>query len=576
MQLNGSALNSVELNGARRNAAPHETEIIELGGGSRWRLRVLVNNQDLSHRLTGTLSIDREEGAARLVELSLVPEPGALDIDGWTGTPIQVYRQQVEGNAVVSETLRFTGIVRPPHFTPTSRVVRLTGTCDLQNRVEQMTIEQIDVLVPGDWSAAVFGELSSHWRYAQDRLATRQASLDCAVDGTLRVTSWTPASVPHFILGADAILDGTLDVTPAEAGDLINRVELTVEFRFVRLRHREHIYQWTNPAGNFCGWYVETFELPTRNMLLETLEQADWTAYAEPGMVVLPDDMENPCGLGGGWFNEFTADPHLLSFSALVARRTAQTFTERYSILLEATGSIAAFGERQGRESYSDDVEYDSRSWESLPPEGRPLGAVQDNLGDWVIDKDEGTRRDAVLRTAIKRETTRIAESHRQTRVSFQTPLVDQLYDTHHTIRAEALGVAAQGKVVRVQEVWDIEAGTEVATLELAVFRGGEAVATDPILLPARPDFDLGTPPEATTLLATQLGGRPESPPFNEDLDGFSGNYSVIFGGTETYDRQLRITTPDIEEQYRDPVEAETAATYRLGLRTDLLQVEAL
>lgn len=575
MRINGSSLNAVTLNGAGRPAGV-SSEVIELASGSRWRLRVMVNNQDLSARLTGTLSIDREEGAARIVELSLVPEAGPLNIDGWTGTPVQVYRQRIEDGAVVSETLRFTGIVRPPRFTPTSQVVRLTGTCDLQNRIEQMTIEYIDNLTQGDWSAAVFGELSSHWQYAQDRMSTRQASLDCAVDGSLRVTSWTPAYVPHFILGADAILDGTLDVTPAEASDLVNRIELTVEFRYVRLRQREHTYEWTNPVGSFCAWYVETFELPTRSMLMEALEQADWTAYAEPAMETLPPDMLNPCGMGGAWYNAFTADPHLLSFSALVARRTAQTFTERYNIVLEAPGSVAAFGLRQGRESYSDDVEYDSRTWEDLPPEGRPLEAVQDDLGDWVIDKDEGPRRSNVLRTAIMREITRMADSHRQTRVSFQTPVVDQVYDTHHTLRAEALGTVAQGKVVRVQEVWDIEAGTEIATIEMAIHRGGNPATSDPIMLPAKPDFDLGAAPEAVTQLATQLGGRPTSPPFDEELDGFAGNYSVPFGGTETYPRQLQITTPDIEEQYRDPAEAETAATYHIGLRTDLLQVEAL
>lgn len=574
MLLNGSPLNGAALNGAPLPTS--QTEVIELAEGSRWRLRVLVNNQELSHRLTGSLVIDREESAARMVELSLVAEPGALNIDGWTGTPIQVYRQRIEDGAVASEQLRFSGIVRPPRFTPTSQVIRLTGTCDLQNRVEQMTIEQINALVPGDWSAAVFGELSSHWQYAQDKLSTRQLSLDSAPDGSLRVTPWAPVAVPHFRFGPSTVLDGSLDVTPAEAGQLVNRVELSVEFRFLRLRQREHTYSWSHPAGNFCGWYVETSELPTESMLQETLEQADWDAYTAPNVVELPPDLINPCGLGGAWYNAYTADPHLLSFTALVARRTAQTLTERYTITLQAPGSISAFGERPQRERYSDDVEYDSRSWESLPVESRPVGAVQDELGDWVIDKDEGTRRDAVLRTAILREVVRMADSHRQTRVVFQTPIVDQVYDTTHTARVEALGTEAQGKIVRVQEAWDIEAGTEIATVELAIRRGGAAAESDPLDIPARPGFDFGAPPDATTLLATQLGGRPASPPLDEDLDGFAGNYSVIFGGTNTYPRRLQITTPDIDAQYRDPAEAERARSYQVGLGSDLLQVEVV
>lgn len=576
MQLNGANLNGCALNGGPDLLTLDETEVVRLPDSARWRLRVLVNNQDLSHRLTGTVSVDREESAARLLELSLVPERGALDFDGLTGKPIQLFRQRLVGDDVVSESLRFTGIVRPPSFTPTSQVISLTGTCDLQTRVEAMTVPQIDALVPGDWSAAVFGELSSHWQYAQDRLATRQASLDCAPDGTLRVTPWEPAPLPHFAFGPDAVLDGTLNVSPAEASQLVNRVELTVEYRYIRLRQREHTYTWENPVGNFCAWYVETFELPTRSMLFEALDQADWTAYDTPSMTTLPGDLVNPCGLGGAWYNRYTDDPHLLSFSARVARRTAQTLTETYTITLQAPGSSAAFGEQIKRERYSDDVEYDPQSWEAQPINGLPADAVQDDLGDWVIDKDEGARRSQVLQAAIAREAVEIATSHRQTRVTFQTPVTDQVYDTTHTIRVQALGVKAQGKVARVQEVWDIEAGTEIATVDIAIRRGGDVALTDPIVLPARPHFDLGTPPAGTTMLATQLGGRPASGEFNEDLDGFSGNYSVVFPNTHTYSRQLQITTPDIDSPHRDPAEAEQVAAYQLSLDSDLLEVMVL
>lgn len=554
----------------------HETVVVALGAGARWRLRVLVNGLDVSHRLTGSAKVDREAGAARIAELSLVPEPGPLSIDSLTGTSLQIYRQRIEGEVVASEQLRFTGIVKPPRFSSTQQIISLAGTCDLQNRVEALTVAQINALAGGNWSPAVFGELESHWQYASDRMSTRQADLDCAPDGTMRVTSWEPAAVPHFRFGPETILDGTLDVAPADASQLINRIELAVEYRYTRLRHREHTYTWTNPAGNFCGWYVETFELPTRSMLLEALEQADWEAYSEPLMTTLPPDMVNPCQMGGAWYNSYTADPHLLSFSAQVARRTSQALTERYTITLTAPGSVAVFGERLQRERYSDDVEYDSRSWEALQIDGRPAAAFQDDLGDWVIDKDEGARRSDVLQTALAREVVRMADSHRQTRVSFQTPIVDHVYDTTHTVHIQCLGTEAMGLVTRVQEEWDIEAGTEIASIEFAVRRGGNASDSDDLVTPARPVFDLGAAPEAVTVLATQLGGRPTSPPFNEDLDGFSGNYSVIWGGTQTYSRQLSITTPDIGSPYRDPAEAEQAASYRVALGTDLLTVDVI
>lgn len=574
MLLNASPLNTTLLNG-RRNTT-RKPEIIKPADSTRWRLRVVLNGQDLSHRLTGTVTIDRDAGAARVLTLSLVPESGALDLDVLTGKSVQLWRQRLEGVAVVAEQLRFTGVTLRPRYNPTSAVLTITASCDLQNRVELMTTEQIDALVPGVWSAAVFGELSSHWQYAQDRASTRPQHLDCAPDGSIRVTPWAAAAAPHFVFPAGAVIDRSFDVQPADAGQLVNRAEVEVEYRFTRLRHREHRYEWANPAGNFCSWYVRTFELPTHSMLTEALEQADWDVIGDVSSTDLPPDMVNPCGMGGGWYNSFTEDPHMLSFSVAVARRTAQTLTEKYTLTLLASGSVATFGERPARERYSDDVDYDSRSWETLPVDGRPAGAIQDDLGDWIIDKDDGARRLDALNAALSREWVNILESHRRTRVVFGTPITDHVLDTIHTARVEVLGTLAQGRIARVQDEWDIDAGSEIATVELAVSRGGEAIQGTPLTPPARPHFDLGAAPVASTTLATQLGGDTLSPAYNEDLDGFAGNYSVILPGSEQCPRRLQITTPDIEAAYRDPSDGEKAASYLVAIPTDLLVTEVL
>lgn len=576
MQLNGSPLNGAALNGSPRRAL-RSAVVVALADSSRWRLRVLLGGADLSARLVGLVSIDREEGAARVLKLMLVPEPGLLSLDDYTGKPIQLLRQRLEGETLASEQLRFTGVTLQPGINASSKVIEITATCDLQNRVELMSQAEIEALLPGSlYAEAVYGEIEGRWDYAQDRLATLPGNLDCGPDGAMRYTPWKASAVPHFTFDAGTVLSDSLQIQPADAGQLINRVEITLEYRYSRLRHREHQVLWTHPAENFCTWLPNSTELPTQSMLLDALEQGGWALLGSPSMTTLPPSMANPCNLGGAWVNSFTADPHLLSFAATLAQRTAQTMTETYSIALEATGSMAAFGERPARERYSDEVEFDSGSWEALAAESRPDDASQDALGDWIIDQDAGARRANALQTAMQHEYVRMLASHRQTRLVFQTPITDLVYDTQHTARLQALGVTAHGKLCRVHESWDIDAGSEIATIELAISRGGAARASQSLVPPARPLFDLGAAPDPTTVLPTQIGGLVNSPPYDEELDGFAGNASAVAGGSETYPRRLSITTPDIQAEHRDPAEASAVATYLLGIPTDLFQTEVL
>ncbi|MDO9625135.1 MAG: hypothetical protein Q7J46_14225 [Pseudomonas sp.] len=577
MQLNGATLNGVELNGAVRRVS-RSAEVIELADSVRWRLRVLLDGVDISARLTDTVSVDREEGAARVGKLTLLPALGSLDLDTLTGKPLHIYRQRLEGDEVGSEQLRFVGETLRPGLDAFSKKISLTASCGLQNRIEQKSIEEIIALLPGSyWAEAVFGELEAHWQYCQDRCSTVPGNLDCAPDGSIRFTSWAAKSVPHFSFGPSEVIDGSLAIEPADAGQLLNQVEITLEYRYTRLRHRPYTVRWTHPTDTFCGWLAEgSTELPTVSMLLEAVEQGGWALVGTPQTVMLPPSMPNPCGLGGAWINTFTDDPHLLSFAASLAQRTSQTLTERYKLTLEATGSISTFTVQTSRERYSDEVEFDTSSWEELPATSSPPGAVGDGSGDWIIDKDEAGRRENTLRTAMHAEHVRIIASHRQTRVAFQTPITDAVYDTSHTARIELLGLSAQGKVARVQEVWDIGQGLEVATIELAISRGGASLTADSLAIPARPVFDFGPVPDHGTVLATQLGGRSEAPVFDEELDGFSGNYGVTTPGAELYPRRLQFTTPDIEGRHRDPAEAETVATYQINIPTDLLIMEVL
>lgn len=581
---NSSPFNSVAFNASVLASAPTdpvdpvdpvETIVVELADGVRWRLRVILAGVDVSDRLTGRVSVDREEGGARMLKLSLLPTAGPFDIDTLTGKPVTLYRQRIDGDTMANETLRFSGETLRPGIDAATKVVSITASCGLQRRVELMSIEAIKAMLPGGfWSVSAFGELEKHWQYCQDRCSTMPGNLDSAPDGSLRWTPWKAAAVPHFSFGPDEIVDGSMSLQPADASQLINKVEVVVEYRYVRLRHRGHVIVWEHPAGSFCVWFALTTELPTRSMLLDALEQGGWAVIGTPGMEELPPSMADPCGTGFVWVNRNTADPLLLSFNASVAKRTSQTITERYTFTLTADGSVSAFGVQPSRERYSDDVEFDTSSWVDIAPTDAPAGAIEDDAGDLVLDKDQIGRRDDAVLTALHLERTRMLGSHRLARYQFQTAITDEVYDTTHTVRAEANRVTVQGKVTRVQEAWDIDNGSEVATIELALSRGGDEVTETPITVPARPVFDLGPAPSNSTVLATQLGGLVGSAPYDEELPSFSGNYSWAAEFEEVYPRRLQFDTPAVEGKYRDPVEADSAAAFRVSIPTDLLIME--
>ena len=548
--------------------------LVTLPDSQAWRLRVLVDGADVSDRLTGVATVEAEESAARLCSFNVLPEPGVVEPDGWTGKSVQLFSQRLEGDQVAAEVCWFTGWAQKPKWNVSTQVLALTATCQRQRRLADMSLSAVRELVGGEYAEGISGAADDSERYAADLLSTRPRALDCGPDGAFRITDWAALPSPSFILTADEIVDGSLDLELATADQLINQVELTVEYRYQRLRWREFTVYWTHPGNNFCGWLAMDTELPTRSMVRDALSQGSWSMVSLQ-YLALPPTGPNPCSGVGVWINRWADDPHLLSFTAKIGTRSSQTLTETYPITLTATGSVSSYGVRARQERYSDEVEFDSSDWESQGG-GRPAGAIRDELGDWVVDRDDAERRADLLRTALAIEQTKVLAQHRLNRLKLQIPIMDELIDLVHTVEVQALGVRARGKVARVTASWDHDSGSAVASIELALSRSGVHVEAPPIVLPERPVFDFGPAPDGSIQLGTQLGGRPDSPPLDEELDGFSGNYNWLFPGAPSYPRSLQITTPDIAAAHRDAGVATRESSYTVSVPNDLLEVEVV
>lgn len=89
--LNGGPINSGPLNGlgsqASGSGAPQP---IVPGLAFRWQLQVMVGNVDMSSRLSGQVTVDRERGAAGVASFTLQLTVGAVLPMDWVGRVVTI------------------------------------------------------------------------------------------------------------------------------------------------------------------------------------------------------------------------------------------------------------------------------------------------------------------------------------------------------------------------------------------------------------------------------------------------------------------------------------------------------
>lgn len=578
MLINGGPLNSLPLNGGAYAAGGAEPVPVPLPLSMVWAARVMLGAEDVTSQLTGSIRIEREEGAAAIAEFGVWLPPAPADVIGWTGRSVDIYYRELRDGAWIEEH-RFSGWLEQPSFDPRNRIVSCEATDRLQDLVEAMSIEAIDALAGGRWSADVYepADGRSRWDYAQERLSSIPSSLDRAVDGSLRITPWA-AGAPGWTFGPGSTVDQSLSVEPAKLKDRINKVELSIGYRFSRLRERHQAWQWSHPdiAGtsldnSFCIWRHNTTELPDVDMVTEACSSAGYRLLAGAGFLRVPETGVY-CDPPAGWTNNY---PDLLLAAGWSGgMRWVQPVTENYRLTVLAPASIAQAGEVLRRDGAAFESELErAQEWEGAEFTAADPEAEQDALGDWVVDLREDTRlADSVLCQLAVANTTILA-AHRANRVSWQAPTSTTLgMDLVHTLR---LGdrCRAEGKLFSLVDEWDFEGQTALTTLTLSVSRGGGDVA-DQLTVPAPPDTQLAGSPSGAITLATQLRGRGLMT-YDDELDGFSGNYDAVEGGTppEAFPRRFQVTAPEVPAEHRDEITGERTAEYRVVIPNDLLEL---
>jgi len=547
---------------------------------AEWTAVITLAAVDVSANVTGQISVEAEESTARIATFTLRPTGGSVDVRDWTGATVTIdYEPRGE---IVSRL--FNGKVLEPVYDPETRLTTFKCTDDLQGLMESKTEAQILALltnddVTGKYSEEVFGVRDDGWKQTEDILSTIPAGFDINRDGTTtRLTAWEAEDIPFLIFTDASAKNITLEL--AQLRDIVNTVDIESDYRFSREHHREHSFYW-NYSG-LCDWLDRAYDLPTRDMWLQAAGGMDWAvkAWTDEGIQFggLPKDGDY-CN-GHGLAVTYEARQTIITSAYWTSvRRWVQSVTEQYRITVQEAGSVAQYGVLIGEDSAGLQVPNDDAIWNaSLSTKTPNIQDITGGSGMWVwTDKPDESGRQDLLEALIQIADRQIRQSHRNNFVSW-TSWIQPAIERHHTTQLDAASVVARGKVFQYRHVLDIQNGTALTTIKIAVHKCPSGGSQDSIAAPARPDTDDDyITPETTTTLETRIGGQAGAPAYDEQWTGFTSNQFSYTGPAldpdQFYPLRVMVKGPDIEDTAVDNLEVEQTATINTLVPDETLTV---
>ena len=328
-------------------------------GSVNWTLQVLLGGVDVSHYVTGTVTISAEVNAARLADFSLLPSSGFTSPFNLTGKSVQIaYKTRTASGSILSYRLRFVGIVDKPSVNLDTGILSLGCTDNLQKSASLMTKAALKELVTNSsWSSFVFQKPKNNWEYAQNLLETTPVALyippggnitcrDMWVDGVLGTANET------------VIVDGSLSVELPSITEIINAVTVTVTIEKTEFKEQIASLNWGGetgpPSGAACGV----------QQIFDAVASAGAKFVAEPTVMTLPpsrfytQNFQTVAVINSG--NELLC----ASISGAVSRRFTQPTTTVLTYVIENKTSINTIGRSDSRDEYTIPVVLDTKAEE--------------------------------------------------------------------------------------------------------------------------------------------------------------------------------------------------------------------
>lgn len=539
-------------------------------GGSAaavFRARVVIDGQDVTDWIVGVIEIEAEEGAATIADINLLLQAGAIIyVSDWVRKSVVISVGDYSMGAMVNETVKFTGSVNLPKIGPDNQTLILRCTDDYQTRVGGMTKAALASLIGGYYSSAIFETGASSWVYAQDRLSTVRASLDISPTGGLRMTPWQAKAVADFTFTDDDIQDGSISTDFAEAGRLVNKITITFQYRFPRMKSEGYQcnFDALDPIG-FEQYIIDDMYIPPRSQVVSAIESAGGTVESI-AYDALPTTSVILHGSGGApagtWIPNPSTDPQLCTgWQAIVSFDYAQETDETHTIVVSNPLSIAEIGVVDETMSGALQGEYNDissvetaavlykNSITSIPPMNiAPVVAGMTNAVDVSLsaDTDRAAANNA-METLIAIASTKIVSAHRANSVT-ATVLMHTGLDVSKTVSISSSKMLAKGKVRKLKTRIDTDNAVATDTFDLAISQIA-GVGTN------HAEDDNVAPDGTTATISTALAAP-----------------VVVFNNTSAGDHSLTITFPGVEATERNRAEVDLASAYSVAIQEDLFE----
>jgi hypothetical protein len=553
--------------------APTSGVLVKANRRFVWKPIVIVDSVDISEKVRGQIEIIFAEDTSTIAKYSFIPDDGQINLLAMVGLSVTIDHYEIGPLSDPDQPWimrRFTGVISKPVYQVAGGYIEVECTADLQGYFDTGTRANIDTLIAGEYSKHIFNEDDSNWQYAQDQISTKPASMWVDANGTIQVTDWAAKGTADFTILDEDIIHGSVSILSATKRNLVNRVLVTLDYRFWNLRQRELSVTWSAPA-NFCDYLTKGFRLPSKEMFLSAWKGTGWNINSY-GWTEVPDSGTYYCPVDPYiWVWTPVSKRFCIGSSATLDRRWGQRVTETYTLDVKSSQSITASGEMGVAEAYGIQSDYDISDWES-PREhaGRASGSTlhDGGSGDYSVEADAAirTEMEQAQTTVLAKAATEVLATHRNTRYTFGCALYPFM-DLSKTVRvtyqavvgAELFNHKVTGKIAELREILNIETGAATSIVSLAVsMHGGVGTDPDTTLDPiAQPTPTAETPFTPTVSLGFRLG--PYSPAGggigdvdnlgDDDYNGYTTNESVALGaGEQYYDEGLNIIIPEIED----------------------------
>lgn len=427
-----------------------------VGAVPAWSVLVMLDDEDVSASLYGTVTVDAEEDASRVATFSLALS-GAFN-------PTEKNRKPVTIDYRIGDTTWriFTGRVDATVVDLQNRAIRFDCTDLRTDLLDGASPAQSDALTPTAYhSRVLYGKTPRGRDYLRQRLISYAGNMDLDAVGQLRVRSWSEGAVVKTHTDAD-VFDGSTSISISNAtGAGSGRNEVIIETRTQRLRS----------AKCLINWYAADVD------------------YYQPSPEIITEALDN---LGEGWqaeravisVDQNATDKTAIALSAELIRRWVQDVTTTRTYTLRAAG-VAADAPIASSNRVGIETRYVESSW----------------VDDGVVEQDTEPGSDLEeeqqksIKAALNATRKDILAAHRAHRVEYDIPL-DPTIDLHNVYRLSTDSIDAAGQCARVQHIMDLDKGEVTTRISLALYGAGAEAPDVPDDSPLQPGIGDTSPVE--------------------------------------------------------------------------------